>query len=216
MNKEEKDIEVIEDYLNDQLPEAEIAEVEQRLAEDLEFKQLYERIVLLKETAQRAQTRQKIQQIQARKLSEWQSNDTAPSTIKKVNWMRWMAIPLAACLMAVLYFGMADFDTPNMAAMTERGMIGASADVNYLKYQMAHEALQQHDYAKAAMAFSELKEELNLRKYYQDAAKWYEVVATIHIDKAKAKALLAQIDQTNCLYPTSELEWWKMKIRMAF
>lgn len=216
MNSEEKDIEELEEYINKTLSADKSIEVEKRLTLDSEFKNLYERLSLLKETAQRALTRQKIKDIQAKKLTEWNQADHKHFPTRKVNWLKYAAIPLAACLIAILYFGNADFASPDMATLTERGNIGASADANYIKYQQAHQALKNQDYQVAATYFSELKEEANLRKYYQDAARWYEVVATMQTDKKKAKELLTKIDKIQSLYPTSELEWWKMKIQMAF
>jgi TolA-binding protein len=219
---EEKDIELLEAYIQGKLNEHEVRSVEKRLANDKAFKSEYDTLLLLVETVTRANTRDKIKAIHQKKLEEWEEGKIVEFKSNKISfnpWLKMASLAAAASLVTVLYFGNAPFDLPNTVSLQERSgaTTKGSQNKSFQEYINAQKALGSGDYKIAAKGFEKLKSNEELRAYYQDAAQWFEVVALSEIDENKAAELFSEINANeNFKFPIPFLEKMKMKVRLLF
>jgi hypothetical protein len=216
------DLTLIEDFILGRLNAEEERTVQERIENDTAFAEEYQLQKLLFETVKRSQTREIIKDIHHKKMEQWEAEKVVPFNPKQY-WSgvfyKVASMAAAACIMAVLYLGNADFEKPNIPNLTERGnsdMDNANLEV-FEKYISAQHQLNNRNYTAAAREFEKLKNDTELRAYYQDASQWFEIVATSENDKNGAKVLLAEMEKdSNLAYPVSWIELWKMKIRLLF
>jgi hypothetical protein len=216
------DLTLIEDFILGRLNAEEERTFQERIENDKAFAEEYHQQKLLFETVKRSQTREIIKDIHHKKMEQWEAEKVVPFNPKRY-WpgvfYKVASMAAAACIMAVLYLGNADFEKPNIPNLTERGnsdMDNANLEV-FEKYISAQRQLSNRNYTAAAREFEKLKNDTELRAYYQDASQWFEIVATSENDKNVAKVLLAEMEkESNLAYPVSWIELWKMKIRLLF
>lgn len=214
------DLELIEDYILNRLSAEEEETVRKRIETDEEFATSYNSMKVLAQTIQRSNTRDTIEAIHTQKLQEWENEKVLILTPQKNRFnffLKFGGVALAACLIAVLYLSNANFKLPKASTALERGEAKSSENLVNEEYILAQDKLRNGEYKEAAARFKILKTHPELRDYYQDEARWYEIVAASEFDKDKAKELLTILEnEKETAYQVSFVEKLKMKIRLLF
>ncbi|AWW00485.1 hypothetical protein [Arcticibacterium luteifluviistationis] len=211
----EQDLEILEAYLKSG---KEDKELEVRLKNEPELSEALASMTVVYEGFQRQALRDKIIGIHQSKMTEWSDEKVVNFTPNRV-YIKVVSALAAACLVFTIYLGNASFELPNQLVLEERGATDSSVGENevYQKYIKAQDFLGEGDFKEAANAFSELKSNTDLRTYYQDAARWYEVVALSEVDEEKASLLFDELQAKEPFkYPISIMERLKMKVRLLF
>lgn len=217
---EDKDLDLIEQYLGGELSPEDALLVEARLAAEPELKDIYEKMQLLSMAAKKQESRLKIKAVHQQKMHEWNAEPVEVDVSYRKNFpiLKWTSFAAAACMVGILYLGNADFEMPSPVELQERS---AKAENNsesvYVGFMKANELLNNKQYAAAAELFGIVSADENYMPYYREMSQWFQVVAVSNVDERKAKELLEVIEQTpNTKYEIPALEKMKMKIRLAF
>jgi hypothetical protein len=195
--------------------------VSERIENDEDFAKEYQQIQLLSDTVKRIQTRETVKAIHQEKMKKWEPKKVNPFSNRNVFRFvfRFSGAVMAACLVAVLYFGNADFELPDVLALAERGNVEMDNSNNeiFKKYISAQYSLSNRNFKVAANEFKDLKSNSELRAYYQDASQWFEIVAIYESNKNEAKVLMKKLENTtDFAFPISWMEKLKMKVRLLF
>lgn len=212
---EDKDLELLDQYLRAELSDEDNMLVENRLSTDLAFKSLFQNLQNLAEASNKYELREKIKAIQEEKIHEWRKLEK-PKT--KFTILKWSSVAAAACLAGVLYLTNADFTTPSVINLQERGNSAQSNDeAIYVEFLEANKLLEAKKYSEAAKLFSQVAKNKDYATYYREMSSWYEIVAISNVDEDKAKELLLKFENKPLSkYEVPELEKLKMRLRLLF
>lgn len=211
---EDKDLELLDQYLRAELSAEDNMLVENRLSTDLTFKSLFQNLQNLAEASKKYELREKIKAIQEEKIQWWKLEK--PKT--KFTVLKWSSVAAAACLTGVLYLTNADFTTPSVINFQERGSSAQSNEgAIYVEFLEANKLLAAKKYSEAATLFSQVAQNKDYATYYREMSSWYEIVAVSNVDEDKAKELFLKFENKPLSkYEVPELEKLKMRLRLLF
>lgn len=218
----------IEDYLANHLSDTDIIYIEAQIDNIPAVKAEYEKMLLLKNTIQRQQTRDTIKAIHAQKMAEWKeenSENEGGRIIKfqpKRNYFSSIfkigGIAAAACAVFMIYLSVSPISTPDATNLSERGNsteLDSLQKLDFWYYLQGQKALSEGKNQEAIVLFQKVMEAENIRPYYKDAALWFSAVANSAMgNETKAKEILKQIDnREDFKYDISKMDrlkmWWK-------
>ena len=219
---------LLEDYLANRLRGSDIVSIEAEINNTPAVKAEYEKLLLLKNTIQRQQTRDKIKAIHAQKMAEWKEEDSENEGGRIISFQskrnnittffKISGMVAAACAVFIIYLSVSSISTPNATNLSERGNsseLDSLQKLEFSYYLQGQKALSAGKNQEAIMMFQKVMEAKNIRPYYKDAALWFSAVANSEMgNEAKVNEILKQIDnQSDFRYEISKMDRWKMWLR---
>jgi hypothetical protein len=219
---------LLEDYLANRLSGSDIVSIEAEINNIPAVKAEYEKLLLLKNTIQRQQTRDKIKAIHAQKMAEWKDEDSENEERKIISlqpkknnistFFKIGGMVAAACAVFMIYLSVSPISMPDATNLSERGNSSELDSLQKLEfgyYLQGQKALSEGKNEEAIVLFQKVMEAKNIRPYYKDAALWFSAVANSELgNDAKVNEILKQIDSRNDFrYEISRMDrlkiWWK-------
>lgn len=219
---------MLEDYLANRLSNNDTIYIEAQINNIPIVKVEYDRMLLLKNTIQRQQTRDKIRAIHAEKMVEWKGENSENEggrvtslQPKKNNISRIFKIggmAAAACAVFMIYLSVSPISTPDATNLSERGNsteLDSLQKLEFGYYLQGQKALSEDKNQEAIVMFQKVMEAKNIRPYYKDASLWFSAVANAELgNEVKVNEILKQIDsRSDFKYEISKVDrlkmWWK-------
>jgi hypothetical protein len=219
---------LLEDYLANRLEGTDIIFIEAKIDNVPVVKAEYEKLVLLKNTIQRQQTRDKIQAIHAQKMAAWKGEDSEneggrivalyPKKNNLSTFFKIGGFAAAACAVFMIYLSVSPISTPDATNLSERGNsteLDSLQKLEFGYYLQGQKALSEGKNQDAIVMFKKVMEAKNIRPYYKDASLWFSAVANSKMgNDAKVNEILKQIDsQVDFKYEISRMDRWKIWLR---
>jgi hypothetical protein len=206
----ETELNIIGDFLNKKLTADEQKAFERRLSNEAELKAEFDKIALLKQIAERNRIIEQARNIHKKEIELLQKPKGRLVSLPKIG-----GLAAAACLVFAIYLGSSDFDYVYISNV-ERGEKSSENSLN--DFEKGVGLLKDNQPKQAIGYFRRVQSNSELRAYYKDAARWYEVVALTEMNKdEEAKTLLNQIENSaGFKYKISWIEKMKMKVRLWF
>ncbi len=219
---------LLEDYLAKRLTGSDIIFIEAQIGNIPAVKVEYDRLLLLKNTIQRQQTRDKIKAIHAKKMAEWKEDDlenvggriikfqpkrNSFSTIFNIGGMA-----AAACAVFMIYLSVSPISTPDATNLSERGNsteLDSLQKLDFGYYLQGQKALSEGKNQEAILMFQKVMQAKNIRPYYKDASLWFSAVANSELgNEVKVNEIIKQIDsQSDFRYEISKMDRLKIWLR---
>ncbi len=219
---------MLEDYLANRLTGMDITFIEAQIDNIPAVKTEYEKLLLLKNTIQRQQTRDKIKAIHAQKMAEWKGEDSEneggkiiklqPQKSNVSNFFKIGGMAAAACAVFMIYLSVSPISTSDPTNLSERGNsteLDSLQKLEFEYYLQGQKALSDGKNQEAIVMFQKVMEAQNIRPYYKDASLWFSAVANSEMgNEAKVNEILKQIDSKGDFrYEISRIDrlkiWWK-------
>ncbi len=219
---------LLEDYLAKRLTGSDIIFIEAQIGNIPAVKVEYDRLLLLKNTIQRQQTRDKIKAIHAKKMAEWKEDDlenvggriikfqpkrNSFSTIFNIGGMA-----AAACAVFMIYLSVSPISTSDATNLSERGNsteLDSLQKLDFGYYLQGQKALSEGKNQEAILMFQKVMQAKNIRPYYKDASLWFSAVANSELgNEVKVNEILKRIDsQSDFRYEISKMDRLKIWLR---
>ena len=219
---------LLEDYLANRLSGSDIVSIEAKINNIPAVKVEYEKLVLLKNTIQRQQTRDKIKAIHAQKMAAWKGEDSGneggrivslqPKKNNLSTFFKIGGIAVAACAVFMIYLSVSPISMPDATNLSERGNsteLDSLQKLEFGYYLQGQKALSEGKNQEAIVMCQKVMDAKNIRPYYKDAALWFSAVANSELgNEAKVNEILNQIDSRDDFkYEISKMDrlkiWWK-------
>jgi hypothetical protein len=200
-------IDLIADYLNEKLDLSQRADFEKELLLNESLQKETEKLGLLKKIAERNRILEEAKIIHNRELN------TLKTPVKVFSWAKIASFTAAASVMLMLYLGNSDVDYIEVSAV-ERG--GDTTQSFITNFEKGVSFLKENKNKEAISEFDSLINNQNIEEYFQDASKWYKVVALAEMDNdIEAQKLLNVIESDNSFkFKISFLDKLKVKLRL--
>lgn len=204
-----KDIEKAEQYILGKMEGESLRQFRQEMQENEVLENLVRDLKKVYAAAQAAATKEKIKDLREKIAANRRKQSSFTYVYRAVGFLS------AACLIAVLYLGLTDFSKPDISRIPERTTSNSPIETHL--YTQGHQALLNGEYAKAAELFRKVSEDDAIRSYYRDASLWFQTIATLELNKEKAKNLYQEIQsKKDFTYPISLEERLRIQIKLLF
>ena len=207
------ELEWIERYWANELPQNERAELEQALRDDPDFAAEATQIKKTQEIMQQAFLEQRALST----LKRLQANHNRQRT-QKQRLLRWSGALMATGMAAMLFLLFAPVQFPNSEndyTLTRGSQVKAMPKEQQLVFDQFFEGqthIAEGQYALAVQNFEQVLQNNNIRAYFREAAQWHLTLAYLRSGQvAKAEQLYDSFEGcTDCEYPVSALNRWKI------